>query len=101
MTPVNENFRYSIQKEVVIEDFKDGSLVVLCKNKHMIEINHTARRVLDLMDGKRSLKQIIKTISLEYKLKDGCVGDDIQNLVNELVIRVVIKPVVKLNKKGR
>lgn len=100
MTNLNESLRYILQEEVAIEDFDDGSLLLLCKQLELIEINKTAKIILDLMNGQRNLKQIIKIIADESKMKEKNIREDIQKLVNEIGSQGVIKPVVKLVKQG-
>ena len=43
MIPVNENLRYVLQEEAAIEDFDDGSLMLLCRQQKIIEINHVGQ----------------------------------------------------------
>lgn len=101
MFRLNENYRYKIQDEAAIEDFEDGSLLFLCRQRKMIEINPTARRVLDLMNGKRNLKQIIKIMSHDYKLNEKNIREDVHKLVNDLGTQGAIKPLVRVAIKRR
>jgi hypothetical protein len=101
MINLNENLRYTLQDEVAIEDFDDVSLVFLCKQLQLIEINKIARRILGLMNGKRNLNQIIQFISNDYTIKKKDIRKDILELVNELGSQGVLKPIVKLVIQGR
>ncbi|MBN1273510.1 MAG: PqqD family peptide modification chaperone [Candidatus Aminicenantes bacterium] len=96
MRPINENYRYSLTDEVAIEDFDDGSLIFLCKKLQFIHINKTAKKILELMDGHRNIKQIVRKISETYSLNLEVIEKDILGIVKELNSNGVLKPVVKL-----
>jgi hypothetical protein len=101
MIRLNESYRYKVQDEVAIEDFADGSLMLLCQQKKIIEINPSARRVLGLMDGKRDLRQVIKKIARYHKIQEKEAREDIQKLVMDLSEQGAIKPLVKVTLKRR
>jgi Mg2+ and Co2+ transporter CorA len=96
MIHVNENFRYVIRDEASIEDFEDGSLMLLCRQKKIVEINPSARRVLSLMDGKRNLRQVIKKFARNHRMQEKKVREDIQKLVIDLGAQGAIRPSVKV-----
>jgi hypothetical protein len=101
MIPLNESFRYILQKEAAIEDFEDGSLMLLCLQQKIIELNPSARRVISLMDGKRNLRQVIEKVARDHKLKEKDVSRDIQELVMDLGEQGAIKPLVKVTLRRR
>ncbi len=101
MIPVNENLRYVFQDEVAIEDFDDGSLIFLARQKRLIEINHAARDLLRLFNGKRSLRQVIAKIVRDHKAKNSRVRKDIQELIADLGENGVVKPLVKLRRRRK
>lgn len=101
--PLNEDFGYGLVEEAAIEDFEEGSLIFLCNQRIMIEINPIARSILELMNEKKGLKQIIKLISEDFKLDEITVRGDVHRLVNDLSVRGAIKPFAKIfiDKKGQ
>jgi hypothetical protein len=101
MIHVNENFRYVIRDEASIEDFEDGSLMLLCRQKKIVEINPSARRVLSLMDGKRNLRQVIKKFARNHRMQEKQVREDIQELVIDLGAQGAIRPSVKVTLERR
>jgi hypothetical protein len=101
MIHINEKFRYLLRDEAAIEDFEDGSLMLLCRQKKIIEINHSARRVLGLMDGKRNLRQVIKKIAHDHRIQEKEAREDIQKLVIDLGAQGAIRPLVKVKLKRR
>ncbi len=101
MIPVNENLRYILQDEVAIEDFDEGSLVFLARQKKLIEINHAARRILRLLDGRRDLKRVIAKTARDYDMKESRVRKDIQELVADMGEKGVIKPLVRMGRRRK
>lgn len=93
---LKENFRYRLADEAAIEDFEDGSLIFLCFQQRMIELNPIARRIVGLMDGSRNLAQIIKTMSHKYELNNNKIGKDVHKLVIDLSSQGAIKPLVRV-----
>jgi coenzyme PQQ biosynthesis protein PqqD len=55
---------------------------VLLVPEGAVRLNPTAAAVLELCDGKRSLDEIVGTLSERYEGAD--LGDDVQGLVNGL-----------------
>ncbi len=101
MIPINEYFHYVLQEEAAIEDFEGGSLMLLCRQQKIIEINPSAKKVLDLLDGKRDLRQVIKKFARDHQMPEQVVREDIQKLVMDLGAHEAIKPLVKLTLKRR
>ena len=101
MIDINENIRYELQDEVAIEDFKEGSLLLLCRQLKLIEINPTARRILELMDGKRAVKQVIESISRDFGITTKKARTDILKLIDEMGNQGILKPMVTLIMQGR
>lgn len=93
---LNENLRYKLQDEAAVEDFVDGSLLFLCRQRKILELNQTARKALALMDGKRSLGQIIKILARNYRTNTKNVEEDVHRLVAELGTQGGIRPLVRV-----
>lgn len=101
MIPINEKYRFILHDEVAIEDFEDGSLLLLCKQRRMIEINHVARYALNLLDGNRNLRQVIKKIACDFKIQEDEIREDIQKLFMDLGAHGAIRPLVRVMLKRR
>ena len=99
MIGLDENLRYTLQEEAAIEDFEDGSLLLLCKQLRLIQLSKTARRILALMDGQHNLRQITNKIAHEYEKREKDIRADILKLTTELGYQGVIKPLVKISIK--
>lgn len=57
------NLRFRLRDEASIEDFGGRSLVLLCDSLRMREINAVARRILALLDGERTVKDIQELVA--------------------------------------
>jgi len=101
MIPVNEDIRYVLQDEAAIEDFDDGSLMFLARQKKIIEINHSARRILHLLNGRRSLRQVIVKTARNFHVEEKVARSDIQKLITNLGDQRAVKPMVKITFRRR
>ena len=52
------DLRFQLRPEAAIEDFGERSLVLLCDSLRLREINAVSRKMLGLLDGKRTVKDI-------------------------------------------
>jgi hypothetical protein len=100
-TEIDENLIYSVHEEVAIEDFAEVSLLFLAEQLHLIKINKTARKIIDLMDGSTKIHQIIKKISTEFNMDEENIRPEILALILNMISENVIYPEVKLLKNGR
>jgi len=82
-------FRLSAQ--AAIEDFDDGSLVLLCNDLRLVELNHTARQIVGLIDGARTLEQIAEIIARTYSEPFDQALTDVTELLNDLQAQGVVE----------
>ncbi len=101
MIRLNESYCYKVQEEVAIEDFADGSLLLLCDQLRMVTLNHSARRIVGLMNGQSNLLQIIRTVSAEFEMEERIVRKDIQRLSMDLGLQGAVRPLVQVVVKRR
>lgn len=64
---------FEIKKEICVEPFKEGALLLNLNSKVLTEINQVEHWVWNKMDGKRSIKQIAETHSrnINISLQDA------------------------------
>jgi len=98
---LSENLCYLLQEEAAIEDFADGSLIFLARQKRLIEINHAARRILRLLNGKRSLRQVIQKASRDFDIQEKTARRDVQKLIVDLGDQGALKPAVRATFRRR
>ena len=58
--------RYALRDEVAIEDFDDGSLVLLCEQLRLVQLNPVARDVVGRLDGRRTVRQVAECVARDY-----------------------------------
>jgi hypothetical protein len=58
--------RFRLRKGVEIEDFGERSVVLLCDSLRLREINGLSRRLLALLDGSRTVQDIVRTVADEF-----------------------------------
>jgi hypothetical protein len=86
----NKIFRVSAQ--AAIEDFDDGSLVLLCNDLRLVELNHTARQIVGLMDGARTIHHVAEIIAHTYSESYDQALTDVMELLNDLQTQGVVEP---------
>ncbi|HDP95340.1 MAG TPA: PqqD family peptide modification chaperone [Candidatus Aminicenantes bacterium] len=101
MIPIDERLRYVLSEEAAIEDFKGGSLLFLCQQQRLIEINASAGKVIRLMNGRRTLSRIISQVAADHDMGEDEVRNDIQELVAGLGEHGGIRPMVKFVENRR
>jgi hypothetical protein len=101
MIPVNEDLRYALQDEAASEDFDDGSLMFLARQNKVVEINHSARRILRLLNGRRSLKQVIEKTARDFAIQEKVARRDVQKLIADLGDQGAVKPAARVTFRRR
>lgn len=97
---IDENLKYSVREEVAIEDFPDISLLFMAGQLRLLEINNTAKMVLNLMNGQKNIKEVIRNISIEFDIDAEKISPEIKDLIAYMISEGVIYPEVKLVKNG-
>jgi hypothetical protein len=77
--------RYTLSPAVAIEDFPEGSLALHCVTLHLLELNATARDLLQRLDGRASLREIAAALADEYGQPLADLERDLGELVAQLV----------------
>ena len=62
-TPRTETLRFLAREDVGIEDFGDRSLALLCDSLRLREIDSRSRRLLELLDGERTVRDIAAIVA--------------------------------------
>lgn len=83
--------RYTVRGEAAIEDFDEGSLVLLCQQLRMVLLNATAREVIGWLDGKRTVDQVADAMAERYDLPVEQALDDVSGLLQYLEKRGVVR----------
>ena len=84
-------WRFVVRDEVAIEDFDDGSLVLLCEQLRLVQLNPTARDVVGRLDGRRSVRQVAIAVAEAYGQPFAPVLADVVELLADLERQGVVE----------
>ena len=76
--------RYALRKEVAVEDFDDGSLLFLCDQLRLVELNPVARDVVAHLNDGRTIYQVAEAVASVYDQPIRVVLADVHQLVTAL-----------------
>ena len=79
---------------MAVEDFGARSLALRCDTLELREINASARRILALLDGERTVKDIAA------RLAAGASPDDVAEALREMERQGIVRRVVELKREG-
>lgn len=99
MIRLKEDLCYTLQDDVAVEDFDDGSILFLARPNRLVEINRSARAIIGVLDEKRSLKQVIEQTARDFSIEEKTVRKDIQTLLTDLYEKGAIKSVKFMAKR--
>jgi len=88
---LDECFR--LRDDHAAESFKEGALVLRLPERLLFELNTTARDVLLLMDGSRTLAQIAAVLAGAHRRSDAELREDVGALAAQLVDQGIIEKV--------
>ena len=87
---VNPSTCCVLHEEAAVEDFETGSLVLLCEQLRLIELNRVARGVVGLLDGRRAAGEIAEVLAEQYDAPLDVVLADVAELLADLEARGVV-----------
>ena len=82
---------YNLSSQVVLEAFDDSALVLRLKDRHLFELNQTAREILIRTSGQLSVGQIAVEIAQIYQLNASEACQDVLTLCEYLLDEGIIK----------
>jgi hypothetical protein len=83
---------YRISKDVILEIFKEGGLVLIVPERRLVELNPSAVTIINLINGQRTPEQIANEI---YKNNDIHHNYPVTKITQD-----VLKLCVELNRTG-
>jgi len=87
---------YRLSKDAVFEMFDDGALVLLLRDRHLVELNPSAASIIRLQDGQRTPEQVAAEIFKDNDISHDCpitnVIQDVLELCKELNQTGVLEP---------
>ncbi len=95
-TEVNLDDVYAPSDDVVAKEI-DGEIIIVPLSadiggieEALYTMNDTGKAIWDRLDGKNSLKDVVKKLSIEYKASSGEIEKDVIKLVEELLIKKML-----------
>ena len=97
---VDKNLKLVVSDEVAIEDFQDKSLVFLAEQLRLIEVNKTAKMILDNVNGRLSVIEVIRVTENELGVESDTFLKESIHLISGFISDGVLIPSVKINLSG-
>jgi hypothetical protein len=82
---------YVLRDEVAIEDFEDGSLVLLCEQLRLVQLNPMARDIVGRLDGERAVRQVAEAVAQAHGQSFDQVLSDVLELLTALEAQGVVE----------
>lgn len=82
---------FRLRSGVVMEGFEDGALVLRLKDRHLMELNITAQRILEFTDGKRDAAQVAVLLQESFQITKGQALKDTLLLYEQLSTQDIVE----------
>ena len=90
--------RYVLRSSVAIEDFEEESLIFLAEERRLIKINAVTRDILNRLDGRRTVQDLLHDMAIGYGIPFDSLEKDVVPVLTELAGQRVIKDLNRLSK---
>ncbi len=67
-TKVSSMSIYKLSKDARLETFEEGGLVLILRDRHLVELNASAVEIVSLLDGQRTVEKVAAEIVKEYDI---------------------------------
>ena len=78
---------FNLKEHIIYASFEEGGVVFNLEDRVTHELNRTGISILDLLDGKRDLLELIKTFSIKFGQPEDEIKDDIFSFLQNLTER--------------
>jgi hypothetical protein len=82
---------FCLNDNVALESFDDGALVLRLHDRHIFELNSTARDILNRTDGNNSVADIVSSMAKEYHAPEEELLADVSELLAQFVEQGLVK----------
>jgi hypothetical protein len=83
---------YRLNPVVAIEDFGDRSLALHCEDLRLVELNLTARDLLNRLDGKTPLDAVAAAMAAEYAQPVEVILEDVRIILGQMEQLGIVEP---------
>jgi hypothetical protein len=84
---------YRLNPVVAIEDFGERSLALHCEDLRLVELNATARDLVNRLDGKTSLEAVAAAMAADYAQPVEVILDDARVILGQMEQLGIVEPV--------
>ena len=92
---------FQFSPQVAVESFDDGALILKLTDFSFIELNATARDILEFTDGKNNIHQIAVSLAQEYKIDLEETLKDVSELIQQLSGQGILEPVINPGRREK
>jgi len=84
---------YRLNPVVAIEDFGERSLALHCEDLRLVELNATARDLVNRLDGKTPLEAVAAAMAADYAQPVEVVLEDARVILGQMEQLSIVEPV--------
>ncbi len=84
------NTRYRLAPDLLMRKFDETGLLVNLESDQVYELNETGFRVVELLDGARSLDDLLGLLAAEYDAEAASLRPDVEALIDQLLAQGLI-----------
>jgi len=84
---------YRLNPVVAIEDFGERSLALHCEDLRLVELNATARDLINRLDGETPLEAIVAAMAMVYAQPVEVILEDVRVILGQMEQLGIVEPV--------
>ena len=84
---VLENHIYCLRDDILYAVFEEGGVIFSLEDRVSLLVNRTGTGILDLLDGKRDVKKLARTLAGIYEQPEKIIKEDVSAFLLNLVER--------------
>ena len=84
---------YRLNPVVAIEDFGERSLALHCEDLHLVELNATARDLVNRLDGETPLEAVAAAMAADYQQPFEIILGDARVILGQMEQLGIVEPV--------
>ncbi len=82
-----EDSVFCLRDHVLFAKFEEGGVIFNVKDRMSYLLNQTAAGIINLLDGKKSIKEVINKFAQLYEKQEEFVREDAENFLKNLIER--------------
>lgn len=78
---------FCLKDHILFAIFEEGGVIFNVKDRMSYLLNQSAAGMIDLLDGKKNIKEVIYKLAKSYRKPEECMRDDVVNFFKNLLER--------------